>query len=204
MLRATWTRNLPLMAAMSLQFALNPPCSAASLTLPTTAIGMVRTGISFAKQSLSFAKTPLTVAADLDAHETSSTIEVTRAPDVLFDFDKSDLRAVAASTLHSLADVIRAKAHGRIAIRGYADALGKDAYTQRLSEQRAASVKTWLAGHEQLAATRLAASGLGARDPVAPTSSRGLRQPRRAPAQSARYGAYPEVVFPLRVSSAPY
>jgi outer membrane protein OmpA-like peptidoglycan-associated protein len=168
MLRAAWTRNLPLMAAMSLQFALNPPCSAASLTLPTTAIGMVRTGISFAKQSLSFAKTPLTFAADLDAHETSSTIEVTLAPDVLFDFDKSDLRAVAASTLHNLADVIRAKAHGRIAIRGYADALGKDAYNQRLSEQRAASVKTWLAGHEQLAATRLAASGLGARDPVAP------------------------------------
>jgi outer membrane protein OmpA-like peptidoglycan-associated protein len=161
MLRATWTRNLPLMAAMSLQFALNPPCSAASLTLPTTAIGMVRTGISFAK-------TPLTFAADLDAHETSSTIEVTLAADVLFDFDKSDLRAVAASTLHNLADVIRAKAHGRIAIRGYADALGKDAYNQRLSEQRAASVKTWLAGHEQLAATRLAASGLGARDPVAP------------------------------------
>jgi outer membrane protein OmpA-like peptidoglycan-associated protein len=146
-----------------------PPCSAASLTLPTTAIGMVCTGISFAKQSLSFAKTPLTFAADLDAHETSSTIEVTLAADVLFDFDKSDLRAEAASTLHNLADVIRAKAHGRIAIRGYTDALGKDAYNQRLSEQRAASVKTWLAGHEQqLVATRLATSRFGARDPVAP------------------------------------
>jgi outer membrane protein OmpA-like peptidoglycan-associated protein len=168
MLRAAWTRNLPLMAAMSLQLALNLPCSAASLTLPTTPIGMLRTEISFAKQSLSFAETPLTFPVDLDAHETSSTIEVTLAADVLFDFDKSDLRAEAASTLPNLADIIRAKAHGRIAIRGYTDALGKDADDQRLSEQRASSVKTWLVGHEQLPATSLATSGFGARDPVAP------------------------------------
>jgi outer membrane protein OmpA-like peptidoglycan-associated protein len=168
MLRAAWTRGAQLLAAISLQLALNAPGSAASLTMPTTAIGMVRTEISFAGQSLSFAETPLTFPVDLDAHETSSTIEVTLAADALFDFDKSDLRAEAASTLHSLADIIRAKAHGRIAIRGYTDALGKDAYNQRLSEQRASSVKTWLVGHEQLAATRLATSGLGARDPVAP------------------------------------
>jgi outer membrane protein OmpA-like peptidoglycan-associated protein len=46
--------------------------------------------------------------------------------------------------------------------------LGKDAYNQRLSERRAASVKTWLVSLEQLAAARLATSGFGARDPVAP------------------------------------
>ena len=67
---------------------------------------------------------------------------------MLFDFDKSDLRAEAASTLHNLADLIRAKAHGRVAIRGYTDALGKDAYNLHLSERRAASVKTWLASRE--------------------------------------------------------
>jgi outer membrane protein OmpA-like peptidoglycan-associated protein len=79
---------------------------------------------------------------------TSSTCSL--AVDVLFDFDKSDRRAEAASTLHNLADIIRAEAHGRVAIRGYTDVLGKDAYNQRLSEQRAASVKTCLVGHEQL------------------------------------------------------
>jgi OOP family OmpA-OmpF porin len=54
------------------------------------------------------------------------------------------------------------------------DALGKEAYNQRLSERRAASVKTWLVGREQLPAARLATSGFGARDPVAPN-----RQSRR-------------------------
>jgi outer membrane protein OmpA-like peptidoglycan-associated protein len=168
MLRAPLTRSLPLLIAMSLQLASNAPCSAAPLTMSATPVGMVHIEIPFTKQGLSFAKTPLTFPVTLDARETPSTIEVTLAADVLFDFDKSDLRAEAASTLHNLADIIRAKAHGRVAIRGYTDALGKDAYNQRLSEQRASSVKTWLVGHEQLPATSLATSGFGARDPVAP------------------------------------
>jgi OmpA family len=154
MLRAAWTRGAHLLAAISLQLALNPPCSAASLTLPTTAIGMVRTGISFAK-------TPLTFAADLDAHETSSTRSRSRRT-----FSSISTSPTCAPRRRP-PDIIRAKAHGRIEIRGYMDALGTDAYNQRLSEQRAASVKTWLAGHEQLAATRLATSGPGAGDPVA-------------------------------------
>jgi hypothetical protein len=155
MLRAAWTRGAHLLAAILLQLALNPPCSAASLTLPTTAIGMVRTGISFAK-------TPLTFAADLDAHETSSTIEVTLAADVLFDFDKSDLRAEAASTRHHPSQSARAYRNPRL--HGCAR---KGRLQSTPVEQRAASVKTSLAGHEQLAATRLATSGPGAGDPVA-------------------------------------
>jgi hypothetical protein len=120
MLRAAWTRGAHLLAAISLQLALNPPCSAASLTLPTTAIGMVRTGISFAK-------TPLTFAADLDAHETSSTRSRSRRT-----FSSISTSPTCAPRRRP-PDIIRAKAHGRIAIRGYTDALGKDAYNQRLS-----------------------------------------------------------------------
>jgi outer membrane protein OmpA-like peptidoglycan-associated protein len=161
-------RSFPVLVAMALQLAFGAPSSATSLTMPITPIGMAHTEIPFAKPGLSFAKTPLTFAITLDARETPSTIEVTLAADVLFDFDKSDLRAEAASTLHNLADLIRAKAHGPVGIRGYTDALGKDAYNQRLSERRAASVKTWLVSREQLAAANLAASGFGARDPVAP------------------------------------
>jgi outer membrane protein OmpA-like peptidoglycan-associated protein len=153
---------------MALQLAFGAPSSAASLTMSIVPIGLARTEIPFAKAGLSFAKTPLSFPVTLDTRETPSTIEVTLAADVLFDFDKSDLRSEAASALHNLADIIRAKAHGRVAIRGYTDALGKDAYNLRLSERRAASVKTWLVSHEQLAPTSLATSGLGARDPVAP------------------------------------
>ena len=165
-MRTAFARSLLLLAAMSLQTTLNASASAGSPA--ATPIGMALNEIPFAKEDLSFAKTPLVFRIALDARETASTIEVTLAADVLFDFDKSDLRDEAASTLHNLADLIRAKAHGRVAIRGYTDALGTDAYNLHLSERRAASVKTWLASREQLTAANLATSGLGARDPVAP------------------------------------
>jgi outer membrane protein OmpA-like peptidoglycan-associated protein len=166
MMRTVCRQSLALLTAMSLQLALDANAWAGSPV--TTPIGMVRTEITFAKPSLTFAKTPLTFPVNLDTRETPSTIEVTLPADILFDFDKSDLRVEAASTLHNLADIIRAKAHGPVGIRGYTDAFGKDAYNQRLSERRATSVKAWLVGHEQLAVANLATSGFGARDPVAP------------------------------------
>ena len=49
----------------------------------------------------------------------------------------------------------------------YHDALGKYAYNQKLSEKRAAAIKTWLASRENLGALKYAALGYGARDPVA-------------------------------------
>jgi outer membrane protein OmpA-like peptidoglycan-associated protein len=165
-MRTVLAQSCALLAAMSLQVAFQASASAKSPI--TTPIGMAHNEIQFAKESLSFAKTPLAFPANLDARETPSTIEVTLAADVLFDFDKSDLRSEAASTLHNLADIIRAKAHGPVGIRGYTDALGKDAYNQRLSERRAGSVKTWLVSHEQFTTASLTTSGLGARDPVAP------------------------------------
>jgi outer membrane protein OmpA-like peptidoglycan-associated protein len=165
-MRTALAQSFALMAEMSLLLAFQASALAGSPI--TTPIGMAHNEIPFAKESLSFAKTPLTFPANLDTRETPSTIEVTLAADLLFDFDKSDLRPEAASALHDLADIIRAKAHGQVGIRGYTDALGKDAYNQRLSERRAGSVKTWLMSHEQLAAARLATSGFGARDPVAP------------------------------------
>jgi outer membrane protein OmpA-like peptidoglycan-associated protein len=155
-----------LLSTVSAQLAFAAFASAESPV--TTPIGMAHNEIPFAREGLTFAKTPLVFPMTLDTRETPSTIEVTLAADVLFDFDRSELRAEAASTLHNLADLILAKARGPVGIRGYTDALGKDAYNQRLSEQRAASVKTWLVGHELLAAANLATSGFGARDPVAP------------------------------------
>jgi outer membrane protein OmpA-like peptidoglycan-associated protein len=157
---------LLLLATVSAQLAFAAFASAESPI--TTPIGMAHNEIPFAREDLTFAKSPLVFPMTLDTRETPSTIEVTLAADVLFDFDRSELRAEAASTLHNLADLIRAKARGPAGIRGYTDALGKDAYNQRLSERRAASVKTWLVGHERLAAANLATSGFGARDPVAP------------------------------------
>ena len=87
---------------------------------------------------------------------------------ILFDFDKSEIRADASPALHEVADLIRTKARGPVAIQGYTDALGIDAYNQRLSERRAAAVKTWLVTYEGLPPSRFTTVGFGPRNPVAP------------------------------------
>jgi outer membrane protein OmpA-like peptidoglycan-associated protein len=91
---------------------------------------------------------------------------VTVVSDALFDFDKSSLRNEAEVTLAAAGPEI-AKAGGhKITIVGHTDAIGSDAYNDRLSEARARTVRDWLAGHAFVPADT-GISGMGKRQPVA-------------------------------------
>lgn len=107
---------------------------------------------------------------DLKVKETETEVRIDLAADVLFDFDKADIKAVAADTLKQVAKVIREKARGSVRIEGYTDAKGSDAYNQGLSERRAASVKKWLVEKDGLKDIRFLTSGYGAKSPVAPNT----------------------------------
>jgi outer membrane protein OmpA-like peptidoglycan-associated protein len=104
---------------------------------------------------------------DLQVKETSEEIRIELAADVLFDFDKADLRPAAQQTLHQAADIIRQKAKGTVRIEGHTDSKGNDAYNQKLSERRAASVKAWFTAKEGLGDVHFATQGFGAKNPVA-------------------------------------
>lgn len=71
---------------------------------------------------------------------------VTLDANVLFDFDKSELRAAGRDTLDDF--VARMKGIGSATVNavGYADRIGTDAYNQALSERRVATVKQYLVG----------------------------------------------------------
>lgn len=105
---------------------------------------------------------------DLQVKETDTEIHIELAADVLFDFDKADILPKAREALKQAATVIREKAKGTVRVEGYTDAKGSDAYNQRLSERRANAVKDWLVNKEGLKNVSFAASGFGARKPVAP------------------------------------
>ncbi|HEY4470877.1 MAG TPA: OmpA family protein [Stellaceae bacterium] len=106
----------------------------------------------------------------LNVKETATEIRIELAADVLFDFDKADIRQDAASALHQVADIIRDKGKGRaVRIEGHTDAKGSDAYNQKLSDRRAQSVQQWLAQKEALKG-RMATQGFGAKKPVAPNN----------------------------------
>ena len=108
---------------------------------------------------------------NLQVKETATEIRIELAADVLFDFDKATIKPEAASALHNVAEIINTKGKGRgVRVDGHTDAKGNDAYNQKLSERRAASVKQWLMDKEGLANVRMTTQGFGATKPVAPNT----------------------------------
>ena len=81
--------------------------------------------------------------SSLSGTETGFNIQINLSSDVLFDFDKAELKPEADAELQKAADVIRQKGKGLILITGYTDSKGSDAYNQRLSLARAQAVKNW-------------------------------------------------------------
>jgi outer membrane protein OmpA-like peptidoglycan-associated protein len=110
------------------------------------------------------------VLDDLGAKVTAQEIVIDLAADVLFDFDKADLRPAAATELDKVGQVLRAHVHAPVRIEGHTDAVGADAYNQRLSERRAEAVAAWLVANAALDRGRVTTRGLGETRPVAPNA----------------------------------
>jgi outer membrane protein OmpA-like peptidoglycan-associated protein len=104
---------------------------------------------------------------DLNAKVTKTEIRIDLSADVLFDFDKADIRKEAEPSLQKVATVLKANQTAKVSIEGHTDGKGADAYNQTLSEQRAASVKQWLVANAQVNGTNVATRGWGKTKPVA-------------------------------------
>lgn len=107
---------------------------------------------------------------DLRLRESATEYRIELAADVLFDFDKSEIKPEAERVLARAAAFVRERAAGVVRIEGHTDAKGADAYNQRLSERRAAAVKAWFATAGGLGTVVFSTKGLGARQPVAPNT----------------------------------
>lgn len=101
---------------------------------------------------------------DLGAKVTEMEIRIELSADVLFDFDKADLRSEAAPALEKVVAVLGAYPAAAASIDGHTDSKGDDRYNQELSERRAASVRSWLLGHG--ARNPMATRGWGETRPV--------------------------------------
>jgi len=98
--------------------------------------------------------------------------------DVLFDTGKASLKAGATSNLNKLVAFLNEYPDRTVVIEGYTDSIGGEDYNQGLSERRADSVKSYLAG-QGIGSIRLSASGKGESDPVAGNDSAAGRQQNR-------------------------
>jgi outer membrane protein OmpA-like peptidoglycan-associated protein len=108
-------------------------------------------------------------AAGAEIKESATEIKISLQGEILFDFDKSNLRPAAESTLAQVAKMIGSYPRAQVLIEGYTDSKGSNSYNAKLSDRRAVSVKTWFAKHG-VAANSMQTHGWGAAKPVAPNT----------------------------------
>jgi outer membrane protein OmpA-like peptidoglycan-associated protein len=128
-------------------------------------------GSTFTILDLQFRIEPIAGAIQaLEVRESAVEIRVGLAADVLFDFDKADIRPDAGPVLAKAAEIVRQHSSHRVTIEGHTDSKGAAAYNQRLSERRAAAVRRWLETEGALTGVPMTTRGWGAAKPVAPNT----------------------------------
>lgn len=113
----------------------------------------------------------------MKAKETERGLVVTLS-DVLFEFNRADLKPGAMRDLDKLVDFLQENPTRNILIEGHTDNVGSDTYNIQLSEQRARSVESYLL-RRGVSPARIAARGYGESYPIAGNDSEAGRQQNR-------------------------
>lgn len=104
--------------------------------------------------------------------------KIALSADQLFDFDKAVLRPKGKETLDELVSKLGGVNYDTIVVIGYADRLGTDSYNKKLSERRAAAVKSYLVREKGIPADRIFTDGKGEANPVTGDSCKGNKKTR--------------------------
>ena len=104
---------------------------------------------------------------DFEAFTPPPVITIALDSSVLFDTGKAVLKPEARDTLHEAAERVKKFAGAAVLVSGHTDDVGSDASNQALSERRAAAVKDYFVGTEDIDAGALATKGFGSTQPVA-------------------------------------
>ena len=99
--------------------------------------------------------------------------------DVLFDTGKYTLKPSTQVSLAKVAGILEAYPGLKVQVEGYTDSVGSDDFNQKLSDNRASTVKDFLAA-QGVSPNNITSQGFGKNDPVADnSSSSGRAQNRR-------------------------
>jgi outer membrane protein OmpA-like peptidoglycan-associated protein len=111
------------------------------------------------------------VLQDLGAKVTAHEVKIELDADVLFDFDKYNLKPEATESLKKVGQVLQSYAQAPLLIEGHTDGMGTHAHNMKLSDDRAASVKHWLVQNAAVPENRITIRGWGETKPVAPNKN---------------------------------
>jgi len=118
------------------------------------------------------------VAAAPQARPTPTASKVVFNADTFFDFDKATLKPEGRQLLDQVASQVGTINLETLIAVGHTDSVGPDAYNQKLSERRAASVKSYLVS-KGVDANRIYTEGKGESQPVASNATREGRAKNR-------------------------
>lgn len=93
------------------------------------------------------------------------TNEPIRLDNILYDYDKWDIRPDAEPDLQYLTDLLKKYPDMKIELSSHTDARGQDAYNESLSQKRAESARTWILA-KGVTADRIVAKGYGEKQPL--------------------------------------
>lgn len=119
------------------------------------------------------------VLKDLEAKILETEIKIDLPSDILFDFDKYNIRPNARGALKKVAIVIKSYPGKTVLIEGYTDSEGSEEYNMKLSFKRAESIKQWLRDMEKLIDTKFQIKGWGESKPKASNDTAEGRQKNR-------------------------
>lgn len=99
--------------------------------------------------------------------------QISLSSDVLFEFDKAELRAEGQKKLDEISDRLKGANVQLVNAIGHADRIGSENYNKQLSEKRAVAVKEYLAqkGVDQ---TKVHSEGRGKSEPVTKDQCKGV------------------------------
>ncbi len=113
----------------------------------------------------------------LETHDTARGL-IANMGDVLFETGKFELKPEARERLAKVSGILLAYPTLKVAIEGYTDSVGSDEYNQRLSEQRAEAVNSYLV-QQGVSQDFVTARGFGKTQPIADNSTPDGRQKNR-------------------------
>jgi len=116
--------------------------------------------------------------AELEARPTERGLVLTLGADVLFDFDRADVKPGARRTLERIARFLNEYPERQVLIEGYTDSTGSREYNMALSDRRARAVRDTLVDLG-VSTPRIQIHGFGPDHPVASNDSEAGRQLNR-------------------------
>jgi outer membrane protein OmpA-like peptidoglycan-associated protein len=105
--------------------------------------------------------------------------EVITTNKIHFAYDKYEIKPSSHTVLDEIIATIQSKRVVEVRVEGHTDSRGTDAYNQKLSENRANSVRNYMVGHG-IPAEKIGAVGMGESKPIADNATKeGRAQNRR-------------------------